>query len=155
MINLTQGRRLQARDLQHTLKSFNTLKTGGAAERRRQRQRRRRAVGARAGWTHGAAVTRFISPWPARAVLPAGKKHRHPPAGIPQPPSRPHPAGDAPHGPAPTEDSGSGGPRAVPALQSHPSGVWQRSPGEVCFPFPVLQVTLETRRLETINVLIA
>lgn len=33
MINLTQGRRLQARDLQHTLKSFNTLKTGSAAER--------------------------------------------------------------------------------------------------------------------------
>lgn len=34
MINLTQGRRLQARDLQHTLKSFNTLKTGSAAEAR-------------------------------------------------------------------------------------------------------------------------
>jgi len=38
MINLTQGRRLQARDLQHTLKSFNTLKTGSVAERQRQRQ---------------------------------------------------------------------------------------------------------------------
>lgn len=42
MINLTQGRRLQARDLQHTLKSFNTLKTGSAAERERQRQAARR-----------------------------------------------------------------------------------------------------------------
>lgn len=34
MINLTQGRRLQARDLQHTLKSFNTLKTGRALSAR-------------------------------------------------------------------------------------------------------------------------
>lgn len=51
MINLTQGRRLQARDLQHTLKSFNTLKTGSAAERERQRQAaRRHGLAGQAAW---------------------------------------------------------------------------------------------------------
>lgn len=107
-------------------------------------------MGASAGWTHGAAVTRFSARGQHGVCFPLEAS-----TGMPQPASRLHPAGAAPHDHAPTEDLGLGGRRAVPALQSHPSGVWQGSPGEVCFPFPVLQVTLEMRRLETINILIA
>lgn len=76
-------------------------------------------MGAPAGWTHGRAGTRFSARRGQLGVcssLEAG-------TSIPQPASRLHPAGAAPHGHAPREDLGLGVHRAVPELQSHPSGV--------------------------------
>lgn len=77
----------------------------------------------------------------------AGQQHQHPQAASASIPA-------APHGHAPGDALALGVLRAVPALSPRPLGVRQGPPEELCVPCPVLQVTLEMRRLETINVLV-